>query len=121
MSGEKGWLFRVQDMLDAIQELQEHLGGTSESQFLGDLFTQRAAERCFEIIGEAACFVPRDAQALYPGVPWSDIIGMRHKISHDYLSVDPKTLWSSYENDLEPLKNKLLSLLEEEESRNKNV
>lgn len=116
MSGKDGWLFRIHDMIDAIDELQNNLRDVQERDFYGDSFTQKATERYFEIIGEAARFVPKDIQEKYPGIAWGDIIGMRHKISHDYLEIDAFVLWSSYKNDLEKLKSQLIHLLKERDA-----
>lgn len=116
MSGEKNWLFRIQDMIDAIEDLQSHLNVMSKELFFDDAFTQKAVERYFEIIGEAARFVPKDIQDTYKDILWAEIIGMRHKISHDYLKVNPQILWNSYKNDIGPLKEKLQILLEKEET-----
>jgi uncharacterized protein with HEPN domain len=115
MSGEKKWLFRIEDMLEAITELQKHLKTVSEEQFLSDAFIQKATERYFEILGEAARFIPKEAQIEYSSIPWAEIIGMRHKISHDYLDVNPLVLWRSYQNDLSPLKEQLQLMLKQED------
>ncbi|PJB72484.1 MAG: hypothetical protein CO093_02875 [Alphaproteobacteria bacterium CG_4_9_14_3_um_filter_47_13] len=115
MSGKKDWLFRVQDMIDSIEGLSSHLANISESAFFADDFIQKATERYFEIIGEAARFIPKEIQEQYIKIPWGDIIGMRHKISHDYLEIDAGILWSSYKNDFPALKSHLEDLLEKED------
>lgn len=116
MSGKRDWLFRIEDMISSIEELENHLKAVSEETFHNDTFIQKATERYFEIIGEAARFVPKDIQKKYTDVVWSDIIGMRHKISHDYLDIDTGVLWNSYKNDFEELKNQLIILLKKEGS-----
>jgi uncharacterized protein with HEPN domain len=115
MSGEKKWLFRIADMIDAIGELQAHLAAIPQETFMASSLLQKATERYFEIIGEAARFVPKDIQNNYSEIDWYKIIGMRHKISHDYLEVSPEILWSTYQSDLEPLKQKLQHMLEQED------
>ena len=42
---------------------------------------------------------------------WSDIAGIRDKISHDYRGVDPDILWSIINNDLRKLKNALIDMV----------
>jgi hypothetical protein len=37
-----------------------------------------------QIIGEAGRQVSREFSDRYPEIPWADIIGMRHKVVHDY-------------------------------------
>jgi len=38
-----------------------------------------------------------------PDVPWSEIIGMRHRIAHDYLNVKVERSWYTTTDDREPL------------------
>lgn len=44
-----------------------------------------------KIVGEAGRQVSREFSDRHPEIPWADIIGMRHKVVHDYLGVDEDT------------------------------
>jgi uncharacterized protein with HEPN domain len=44
----------------------------------------------------------------HPEIPWADIIGMRHKVVHDYLGVDEDIVWQVVREDLP----KLVAVLE---------
>ena len=46
-----------------------------------------------QVLGEAARRVSQETQAGYTTIPWREIIGMRHKIVHDYLDVDEDIVW----------------------------
>ena len=46
-------------------------------------------------IGEAARRISRTFQTQHPEVPWSDIIGMRHRLFHGYEEVDWDTVWKA--------------------------
>jgi len=59
-------------------------------------------------VGEAASKVPRAVQRDHPQIPWQAIIGMRHRLVHDYERVDYEVVWDAVQNDL-PV---LLQLLE---------
>jgi len=39
----------------------------------------------------------------HPEIPWADIIGMRHKVVHDYLGVDEDIVWQVVTADLPKL------------------
>ena len=39
----------------------------------------------------------------HPEIPWAGIIGMRHKVVHDYLHVDYDIVWAVATADLPPL------------------
>ena len=52
------------------------------------------------ILGEAARYLGRDFHQKIPNIPWSNIIGMGNKISHDYFEVDAEVVWLAVEEDL---------------------
>jgi uncharacterized protein with HEPN domain len=55
------------------------------------------------VIGETARQVSRDFRVTHPEVPWENIIGMRHKVVHDYLGVDEDIVWEVVTADLPKL------------------
>lgn len=55
------------------------------------------------MIGEAARQVSREFTVIHPEVPWENIIGMRHKVVHDYLGVDEDIVWQVVTGDLPKL------------------
>jgi len=61
-----------------------------------------ALMRCIEIIGEAASKVSPEVQAKHPNVPWSDIIGMRHRLIHAYFEIDLGRVCDTLATDLPP-------------------
>jgi len=56
-----------------------------------------------QVIGEAARKVSPEFQNNHPEIPWRQIIGMRHRIVHDYMRVDEDVLWEVVKNDLPAL------------------
>lgn len=42
-------------------------------------------------------------EAAHPEVPWSDMIGQRNVLAHDYGVIDPEELWTSVSEDLPEL------------------
>jgi uncharacterized protein with HEPN domain len=65
------------------------------------------------ISGEAARHVSAEFQREHPEVPWPAIIGMRHKIVHDYLSVDEDRVWRTATEELGELIDQLRALVPE--------
>ena len=47
-----------------------------------------ALVRLLEIIGEAASRVPKEERALYPTLPWVQLVGLRNRLIHGYDTVD---------------------------------
>lgn len=117
MSGhDKSWLFRLQDMLDHIEKIRTYTKGKNQESFISDPVLQDAVVRNLEIVGEAARFVPKEAQDRYPQIEWDKVIGMRHKISHDYLQIDMRIVWNLIENDFFGLYDQIHNMVEQEDS-----
>ena len=56
-----------------------------------------------QIVGEVGRQVSREFSDRHPEIPWADIIGMRHKVVHDYLGVDEDIVWQVVTEDLPKL------------------
>jgi uncharacterized protein with HEPN domain len=80
----------LQHMLDAVDRLQRYVGDQSRDRFEGDEVLQDAVIRQLEILGEAASRVTPEFRDSVPEIPWSKVIGTRHRLIHGYLSVDFK-------------------------------
>lgn len=53
----------------------------------------------------------REFTEAHPEVPWEDIVGMRHKLVHDYLGVDEDIVWQVVTDDLPKLVQSLKPLV----------
>lgn len=82
----------LHDILDAIRQIETYLQDISYDVFCRDRMCQDAVVRQLEIVGEASRNLTAELRAQHPGIPWQDIIGMRHKITHDYFDVDLPTV-----------------------------
>lgn len=65
------------------------------------------------MIGEAARKVSDEFRKDHPEIPWSDAMGIRHKIVHDYFEVSYTVLWSVIREELPGLAEALERLLAE--------
>lgn len=45
----------------------------------------------------------REFANVHPEITWANIIGMRHKVVHDYLGVDEDIVWQVVTEDLTKL------------------
>ena len=107
------WTERVQDILEAIAEIQFFIQGMDFGMFQGDVRTMKAIQLNFIVIGEAASHIPTDVQEMHPEVPWPLMQAMRNRLVHVYFSVDPHIVWDTVHNDLPPLVEPLQHLLRE--------
>lgn len=95
---------RVQDALDVMDRAEAFVGEMRPDEFAADDRTVFAVERCFTVLGEAVRHVPDDVRAAHPDVPWQDIIGMRNRVTHDYLYTDREIIWRTVRVDFPALR-----------------
>jgi len=50
---------------------------------------------------------------LHPEIPWKAIVGMRHKVVHDYLNVDEDIVWDTATREMLALADALKKISEE--------
>jgi uncharacterized protein with HEPN domain len=105
------WTERIEDILDAIAEIDAFTRSLSLEQFRNDPKTQKAVTLDIVIIGEAAAHVPEDVVHAHPEIAWSLMRAMRNRLVHDYFGVDPEVLWGTVRNDLPGLIEPLRKLL----------
>lgn len=97
-------------VLDIVLAAEDALGFTKDLDrdgFMASRLHQAAAIRCVEVIGEAANRLTRAFRDNNPGVPWGQIVGMRHRLIHGYSSVDPEVVWRVVREDLPELLRRL--------------
>ena len=107
---------RLQDIIQAADNILSFTEGHTQEQLSSDKLRYFAILKNVEIIGEAAFMLTKEYRADHPGIPWDDIIRMRHVLVHGYASVLPEILWETATKDIEALYPEILSahaLLEE--------
>ena len=90
-------------MLDTSRKVVTKVEGKSREEFDSDENLRMALVHLIQILGEAARRVSPTFQQSHPEIPWKPIIGMRHRVVHDYLNVDFDIVWSVAKSDLPPL------------------
>jgi len=106
-------MVRVRHMLDHTREAVEMVKGKTRADLDADRQLNLALVRLVEVIGEAAARIPDDFRARYPQVPWRQIVGMRHRMIHDYDVIDFDILWAVLRQDLPPLIEQLEAIVRE--------
>lgn len=106
-------LVYVHHILDSIEHLESFLSEINydEKIFASKLYWQNAFIRELEIIGEAANQTDNQFIKDHPEVPWIDMIGMRHKLIHDYFEIKLEIVWDVVTIDIPKLKEPLLKIL----------
>jgi len=97
-------LVYLRHILDAIALVEAYVRGVSWEDFQESQLVQDGVVRQLGVIGEAARRVSRSVQQTHPEIPWSDMVGMRNILIHDYFEVDDKEVWKTVQDDLPTLK-----------------
>ena len=91
------------DMLLAAREIRDHAAGVTWQRFSEDRILQNALMHLVQIIGEAARKVSPEFRENHPEIPWTEVIGMRHRLVHEYFRIIPEKVWDVVQQDIAPL------------------
>lgn len=92
---ERTILHYLEDILKALESIQDYVENMEFDSFKVDKKTIRATEREFEIIGESVKKLPDSLTSQYPDTPWRAIAGMRDRFIHHYWDTDKEIVWKT--------------------------
>jgi uncharacterized protein with HEPN domain len=101
----------IEDILEAIGNIEEFTISINAEVFISDKKTQHAVIRNLEILGEASNRIPKVYRDTHPEVEWNRIIRTRHILIHEYDNVNLDILWRIITVHLPELKLALRTLL----------
>jgi uncharacterized protein with HEPN domain len=107
----------LQDILDAVNDIENFVDKMSFEEFVKDRKTLNAVVRSIEIIGEASKNIPEALKAKHQELPWKQMTGMRDKLIHAYFGVDVETLWKATKENIPPLRNAIQKMLKDGEKQ----
>jgi len=102
---------RILDIQEAIQRIEKY-ATRGKGVFENDELIQNWMIHHLQIIGEAAARVTPEFREQYPAIPWTQIVGMRNILVHNYFGVDTEIVWSVVEKDIPQLKEHIERILE---------
>ena len=85
----------ISDIRESALLILQYTDSVTRDDFSTSLQLQDAVIRRFQIIGEAARRVSQETKSRYAEIRWSDIVGMRHRLVHDYIEVDLDIVWNA--------------------------
>jgi uncharacterized protein with HEPN domain len=109
-SAERDWRLFVRDMVEFCDQVLAYTEGHDMHSLNADRMRRDATLRNLELIGEAATHVPPEVRASAPDIPWRLIVGLRNRLIHAYLAIEPETVWGVITQHLPPLRQRLAVL-----------
>lgn len=98
-----------------------YVRNTTRDQFRQNLLQQDGVIRQLEIIGEAARRVSSEVKETFPDIPWSQMVGIRNRLSHAYFEVDLDIVWDTVQDDLPPLESQIESVIQTLQRKDKET
>ena len=99
------------DIVDAARTAIEATRELDYGDYERNAVLRLAAERCIEIIGEAANRVSEDFRRAHPDIPWQKIVSQRNVLAHEYRDVRHEKIWRVLREHLPTLVAQLEPLL----------
>ena len=104
---ERATRLLLDDIRQSIDRIEEYVRGMSFEDFSEDQKTIDAVTRNLEIIGEAANRLTDEFKEDHSDIEWYKIVGLRHRIVHEYFGVDLQIVWQILRTDLPALRESL--------------
>ena len=90
-------------MLDMARKALRLARGKSRGDYEQNETLSLALTHLLQVIGEAARKISPQFRERNRDIPWAAIIGLRHRVVHNYLHVDLDLVWDVVHQDLELL------------------
>lgn len=86
-------LVYLRHMLDLCLKIESLVRDKTRVEFDKDEVLAFALTHLVQTVGEAARRVSEGTRAKHAGIPWKPIVGMRHRVVHEYMDVDLDMVW----------------------------
>ncbi|MGK7880742.1 MAG: DUF86 domain-containing protein [Crocosphaera sp.] len=100
----------ILDIIKACRLILSFTNNVNKSEFLEDEKTQSSVLYQIIIIGEGVNRLSETFKNQYSEIPFSQIKGMRNRVTHEYKEVDIEIVWQATQKDIPNLLNKLKGL-----------
>ncbi|NUO19276.1 DUF86 domain-containing protein [bacterium] len=93
----------VKDILTACERIRLILSEDSSPEVMRRISVQDSLVHNIQIVGEAANQLSDSFKARVSMIDWQAMIGMRHRIVHNYFDIDLDIVWDTVLHDLPQL------------------
>ena len=90
MKDEQGLLI---DIVEHARIVRTVMGRLTRAAYDDDVLARMGVTHLLQVIGEASRLLPESARQRFPTVPWTRIVGMRHRIVHEYFRINFNVVW----------------------------
>src|SRR5689334_2256796 len=94
---------RLRHIVDALTSVERFTKGRRREDLDKDEMLTFALVYAVQVVGEAANGLSAAFRDQHPEVPWSLIIGMRHRLVHAYSDINHDILWTTVTEAAPPL------------------
>ncbi len=84
---------RLIDISTAAAQIAKYIESKSEADFHVDDMLHDAVILQLIVVGESVGRLSPDFRTKHPEIDWSKIVGLRHRLAHDYFGTDLRTAW----------------------------
>ncbi len=95
MSAERDDALMIELMVDAITTIFQYTADQTFETFLANRMMRDAVAKNLEVIGESANHLSPLVMVQEPQIPWSDVIGLRHRLVYHYGGIDWAVVWET--------------------------
>ncbi len=106
---------RLRDILQAIDNIFQYVGGRDKEEFLADKKSYHAVIYNIMIMGEAANMLTFEFRDAHSELQWRQITNMRNFLIHGYHNVEEDLVWEAIAVDLHPIREIIAKYLEDME------
>jgi uncharacterized protein with HEPN domain len=83
------------DIVEHARHVRAALSRLTRPEYDASVLARMGMTHLLQIIGEASRLLPDSARLRFPTVPWNQIVGMRHRIVHEYFRIDFDLIWDT--------------------------
>jgi uncharacterized protein with HEPN domain len=99
------------DIVDAARTALDATRGLTLEEYERSPVLRLAAERCIEILGEAASRVSAGFRQAHPEIPWQKMVSQRNVLAHEYRDIRHGKIWRLLQEHLPRLVEQIEPLL----------
>ena len=106
---------RLKKIVSYWENLSAQIRGRNitKEQLLSDEFSQWAVTTPLYNIGEQVYKISSDLKDTHPGLPWSMVAGLRHRLVHDYDGINWSIIVDIVFNEMEPFVDSVRKILDD--------